>query len=159
MKGSRIHGIVRELRNENIDVINYTNNLQLYITRALNPAKIKNIEIDEAHKKQMSTSIRKKYHWLSVKVDWTSNWPVSWPVTISTYIANSIKPRRRCQSGWIRRWNRRLGDRRTETCRLWHCQECIRTQRVRTGKPDRPWNWDHTWGSQYFKSRIWIILY
>ena len=45
MKGSRIHGIVRELRNENIDVINYTNNLQLYITRALNPAKIKNIEI------------------------------------------------------------------------------------------------------------------
>ena len=51
MKGSRIHGIVRELRNENIDVINYTNNLQLYITRALNPAKIKNIEIDEAHKK------------------------------------------------------------------------------------------------------------
>ena len=51
MKGSRIHGIVRELRNENIDVINYTNNLQLYITRALNPAKIKNIEIDEAYKK------------------------------------------------------------------------------------------------------------
>ncbi len=51
MKGSRIHGIVRELRNENIDVINYTNNLQLYITRALNPAKIKNIEINEAEKK------------------------------------------------------------------------------------------------------------
>ncbi|MCC8173286.1 MAG: transcription termination factor NusA [Odoribacter sp.] len=51
MKGSRIHGIVRELRNENIDVINYTNNIQLYITRSLNPAKIKNIEIDEAHKK------------------------------------------------------------------------------------------------------------
>ena len=48
MKGSRIHGIVRELRNENIDVINYTNNLQLYITRALNPAKIKNIEIKNA---------------------------------------------------------------------------------------------------------------
>lgn len=51
MKGSRIHGIVRELRNENIDVINYTNNLQLYITRALNPAKIKNIEIYETEKK------------------------------------------------------------------------------------------------------------
>ena len=47
MKGSRIHGIVRELRNENIDVINYTNNLQLYITRALNPAKIKNIESEK----------------------------------------------------------------------------------------------------------------
>jgi transcription antitermination factor NusA-like protein len=39
MKGSRIHGIVRELGNENIDVINYTDNIQLYITRALSPAK------------------------------------------------------------------------------------------------------------------------
>lgn len=47
MKGSRIHGIVRELRNENIDVINYTNNLQLYITRALSPAKITSIRLDE----------------------------------------------------------------------------------------------------------------
>ena len=79
MKGSRIHGIVRELRNENIDVINYTNNLQLYITRALNPAKIKNIEIDEAHKKA------------NVYLD---------PVTISTYIANSIKPRKK-MSIWM----------------------------------------------------------
>lgn len=47
MKGSRIHGIVRELRNENIDVINYTNNPQLFIQRALSPAKITTIEIDE----------------------------------------------------------------------------------------------------------------
>jgi len=51
MKGSRIHGIVRELRNENIDIVNFTNNLNLYIQRALTPAKISNIEIDEAHKK------------------------------------------------------------------------------------------------------------
>lgn len=50
MKGSRIHGIVRELKNENIDVINYTTNLKLYITRALNPAKLKNIEINEENK-------------------------------------------------------------------------------------------------------------
>ncbi len=51
MKGSRIHGIVRELRNENIDVINYTSNPQLFIQRALSPAKITNIEILEEEKK------------------------------------------------------------------------------------------------------------
>ncbi|GGC47611.1 transcription termination/antitermination protein NusA [Parapedobacter defluvii] len=50
MKGSRIHGIVRELRNENIDVINYTNNTQLYIQRALSPARIGSIKLDEEHK-------------------------------------------------------------------------------------------------------------
>jgi transcription termination/antitermination protein NusA len=46
MKGSRIHSIVRELENENIDVINYTDNLELYIQRALSPAKITNMKID-----------------------------------------------------------------------------------------------------------------
>jgi len=51
MKGSRIHGIVRELGNENIDVINYTNNTQLYITRALSPAKVSSVKIDEENKK------------------------------------------------------------------------------------------------------------
>lgn len=50
MKGSRIHGIVRELRNENIDVINYTDNTQLYITRALNPARINSMDINEEEK-------------------------------------------------------------------------------------------------------------
>lgn len=50
MKGSRIHGIVRELGNENIDVINFTNNNQLMITRALSPAKITNMTIDEKKK-------------------------------------------------------------------------------------------------------------
>jgi N utilization substance protein A len=47
MKGSRIHGIVRELRNENIDVINFTTNPSLYITRSLSPAKISSINIKE----------------------------------------------------------------------------------------------------------------
>lgn len=51
MKGSRIHGIVRELKNENIDVINFTNNNQLYITRALSPAKITSIKIDQENSK------------------------------------------------------------------------------------------------------------
>src|SRR6218665_236041 len=51
MKGSRIHGIVRELGNENIDVINYTNNIQLFITRALSPAKVSSVKIDEEKKR------------------------------------------------------------------------------------------------------------
>ncbi|MBP5611916.1 MAG: transcription termination/antitermination protein NusA, partial [Bacteroidales bacterium] len=51
MKGSRIHGIVRELRNENIDVINYTSNLQLFVARALSPAKVISVQILEDEKK------------------------------------------------------------------------------------------------------------
>jgi N utilization substance protein A len=51
MKGSRIHGIVRELKNENIDVINYTSNIQLFITRSLSPAKITSIKLDDEEKR------------------------------------------------------------------------------------------------------------
>lgn len=47
MKGSRIHGIVRELRNENIDVINYSSNIQLFITRALSPAKVTSVNLNQ----------------------------------------------------------------------------------------------------------------
>ena len=50
VKGARIHGIVRELRNENIDVINYTNNAQLLIQRALSPAKISSLRLDAENK-------------------------------------------------------------------------------------------------------------
>ena len=67
MKGSRIHGIVRELRNENIDVINFTNNIQLFIQRALSPAKISSIKLVEdtkhaevyLHPKEVSLAIGK----------------------------------------------------------------------------------------------------
>ncbi len=51
MKGSRIHGIVRELKNENIDVINFTSNLQLFIQRSLSPAKVSSITIDDDESK------------------------------------------------------------------------------------------------------------
>ena len=51
VKGSRVHGIVRELCNENIDVINYSSNTKLFIQRALSPAKITSVNIDEEHKK------------------------------------------------------------------------------------------------------------
>ena len=51
MKGSRVHGIVRELCNENIDVINYTANTKLFIQRALSPAKVLNINVDEENHK------------------------------------------------------------------------------------------------------------
>ena len=51
VKGSRVHGIVRELCNENIDVINYSSNIQLFITRALSPAKISSITIDQENHK------------------------------------------------------------------------------------------------------------
>jgi N utilization substance protein A len=53
MKGSRIHAIVRELQNENIDVINYTENLELFVQRALSPAKISSIKIDKDNNRIM----------------------------------------------------------------------------------------------------------
>ncbi len=70
VKGSRIHGIVRELCNENIDVINYSNNLQLFIQRALSPARTERIVIDDENKKvevylkpdQVSLAIGKNGH-------------------------------------------------------------------------------------------------
>ncbi|MCQ2213276.1 MAG: transcription termination factor NusA [Bacteroidaceae bacterium] len=70
VKGARIHGIVRELRNENIDVINYTSNIKLFITRALAPARISSIDLDENEKKaqvylqpdQVSLAIGKNGH-------------------------------------------------------------------------------------------------
>jgi N utilization substance protein A len=57
MKGSRIHAVVRELQNENIDVINYTENLDLYVTRALSPAKVSSIQADEG-KKRLSVFLK-----------------------------------------------------------------------------------------------------
>ncbi|SIS93538.1 transcription termination factor NusA [Belliella pelovolcani] len=57
MKGSRIHAVVRELQNENIDVINYTDNLDLYVSRALSPAKVTSITVDQ-DKKRISVFLK-----------------------------------------------------------------------------------------------------
>jgi len=65
MKGSRIHGIVRELRNENIDVINYTTNNVLYIQRALSPAKISSIKLDD---EQMTAAVYLKSDQVSLAI-------------------------------------------------------------------------------------------
>ena len=71
MKGSRIHGIVRELKNENIDVINYTANDQLLIARALSPAKISSITIKESALRSSSSPTRSPSP--SERADTTSN--------------------------------------------------------------------------------------
>ena len=65
MKGSRIHGIVRELRNENIDVINFTNNNSLYIQRALSPARISTIKLDD---ERMSAAVYLKSDQVSLAI-------------------------------------------------------------------------------------------
>lgn len=69
MKGSRIHGIVRELKNENIDIINYTNNIQLMIARALTPAKITSMEINEEKKACQFILNLIRFHWQLVVVE------------------------------------------------------------------------------------------
>ena len=68
MKGSRIYSIVKELRNENIDVVNWTSNTQLLIQRALNPAKITSITLDEAKRPLRSTSNPARYRLPLVRV-------------------------------------------------------------------------------------------
>ena len=77
MKGSRIHGIVRELRNENIDVINFTTNTQLYIQRALSPAKVSNTVLDEEEKRaDVYLPRRSGFNLPLEKVGLTLNWLV-----------------------------------------------------------------------------------
>lgn len=79
MKGSRIHGIVRELRNENIDVINYTSNPALLIQRALSPAKIESIKLNEngkkadvyLHSEEVSKAIGKKGYNIKLAMELT----------------------------------------------------------------------------------------
>lgn len=79
MKGARIHGIVRELRNENIDVINFTSNIALYIQRALSPAKIESIKLFDEEKRaevyleseEVSKAIGKKGYNIKLAMDLT----------------------------------------------------------------------------------------
>ena len=68
VKGSRIHGIVRELRNENIDVIPYTSNIELFIKRALSPARIQNIKLDE-EKRVADVNLKKEEVSLAIGKD------------------------------------------------------------------------------------------
>jgi N utilization substance protein A len=65
MKGSRIHGIVRELKNENIDIVNYTNNVSLFIQRSLTPAKVTSISLDD---KNMRASVYLKPDQVSLAI-------------------------------------------------------------------------------------------
>lgn len=77
MKGSRIHGIVRELRNESIDVINYTNNLELFIQRAMSPARVVSLEIN---KETMKVNVFLKPDQVSLAIGKggiISDWPLS----------------------------------------------------------------------------------
>ena len=77
MKGSRIHGIVRELRNENIDIINFTNNNSLLIQRALSPAGINSIELYNDVMKAAVFLALIRCRWQLVRAVLTSNWLVS----------------------------------------------------------------------------------
>ena len=70
MKGSRIHSIVRELQNENIDVINYTDNLDLYVTRALSPAKITSIKTEP---ERISVFLKPDQVSLAIGREWTEH--------------------------------------------------------------------------------------
>src|SRR5690625_3020799 len=67
MRGVRIHGIVRELRNENIDIVNYTNNMNLFIQRSLTPAKITSIDLD-LEKDRKSTRLNSSHVAISYAV-------------------------------------------------------------------------------------------
>ena len=69
MKGSRIHGIVRELKNENIDVINFTTNIQLLIQRSLTPAKISYMDIDNEKNMPMFILRLTRFPWQSVAAE------------------------------------------------------------------------------------------
>jgi len=90
MKGSRIHGIVRELRNESIDVINYTTNTQLFIQRALSPAKITSIKIDEENKRAEVYLKPSEVSLAIGKGDTTSSWQASLPVTRLMFTVNRL---------------------------------------------------------------------
>ena len=135
MKGSRIYSIVKELRNENIDVVNYTTNPQLMIQRALNPAKISSITIDEEKK---TASVYLKPDQVSLAIGKGGlNIRLSKMLTgydIDVYREN--RGGRRCTHRICRR-DRRLGDRRPESLRLRHGQERAGTARRRDRRPCR----------------------
>ncbi len=85
MKGSRIHGIVRELKNENIDVINWTNNIQLLIQRSLTPAKISSMDLDIENKHADVYLKPTRFLWPLAEEALILNWPANLQVMILMY--------------------------------------------------------------------------
>ena len=119
VKGSRIHGIVRELRNENIDVINYTANPSLFIQRALSPAKISSIRLNEEEKKA-EVFLKPEEVSLAIGKAGLHAYGLQYRC-LQRY-------RRGRRGGYlsrrIQRRNRRLGDRGLERYRMRYCEEC-----------------------------------
>ena len=97
VKGNRVHGIVRELHGENIDVLPWTSNTQLMITRALGPARVNSVNMNE-EEKCFWTAI--KSPWPSVRAAPTSNWQACLPATPSTFTARSTRRWTTTTSAW-----------------------------------------------------------
>lgn len=149
VKGSRIHSIVRELRNENIDIINWTSNTQLLIQRALSPAKISSMSIDEETKhirvnlspSEVSLAIGKG----GSNIKLAGHWQV-----MRSMSSVRTKPARRGgrNARRIQRRDRAVGHRRPQGNRLRHCQERARASRGRDMPQGRPRGGDSAGGSE-----------
>lgn len=135
MKGSRIYSIVKELRNENIDVVNFTANTQLMIQRALNPAKISSIVLDE---EKQTAAVYLKPDQVSLAIGKGSEHP---PFQDAHRLRHRRLPRGRgggCRPHGVRRRNRTLDHRGPQERRVRHRQERAGASRRGNRRPRRP---------------------